>query len=136
MPVQVRPWGLSRRNKQDDKMGFSSHTFNLEDQVKFPFLPSVISIEVQVGNISFSAYCPATYDSPAEGGDLEDYDIEGISVCDEDGDEIPLTATQIKLIADWAHGQSDLEDAICSADYSDYYDDYDYERDRSYDYYS
>lgn len=114
-------------------MGFSSHTFNLEDQEKFSFLPKVVSLEVQIGNIYFSPFYPASYESPAEGGDLEDYNIEGIIACDEDGDEIPLTASQIKQIADWAHGQSDLEDAICSADY---YDDYDYERDRSYDYYS
>lgn len=120
-------------------MGFSNYTWELLDQKDFPFLPhSWVTIEVYVTNISFSRYYPATYENPAEGGDLENYDIEGVDVYDEDGDAIPITDSQMKKIVEWAHGRSDLEDAIHSADYDDYdYDDrHDRYDDRDYNYYN
>lgn len=94
------------------------HTWEFEDQKFWIHLPPDVMIELWVKNIEFSRYCPATWESPAEGGDLESYEIGDIIAYDGNT-PIPLTKDQESQIAEWAHGREDLEETILSGDYFD-----------------
>lgn len=94
------------------------HTWEFEDQTFFKHLPPDLVLEVWVENITFSQYIPESWHGPAEGGDLESYEIGDIYAYDGDL-LIPLTFDQEKAIVDWAMGREDLEKAIYNADYSD-----------------
>lgn len=99
-------------------MASIGHSWEFENQTFWEHLPSDVTIEVWVESIRFSPYSPASWGSPAEGGDLEGYDIGDVHAYDGET-PIPLTNKQQTDISNWAYGRKDLEEKIYQGDYFD-----------------